>query len=90
MSTKRVWLAICIACGTVLVVAFFGSPVLDPPAPVSHVVTAAPAPIITWEYDQVQPAIAYSSATNQYLAVWEDHHWGWGNRLGHQDCTTSH
>lgn len=37
------------------------------------------AAIITWEYDQVQPAIAYNSAAGEYLVVWEDHHWGWGD-----------
>jgi len=40
---------------------------------------AAASPIITWEYDQIQPAIAYNSQTHQYLVVWEDRHWGWGN-----------
>ena len=39
---------------------------------------AAPAPVISWEYDQLQPAIAYSGATNEFLVVWEDHHWGFG------------
>jgi len=45
----------------------------------SSATLAAAAPIITWEYDQVQPAMAYGSQTDQYLVVWEDHHWGWGN-----------
>ena len=39
---------------------------------------AAAVPIISWEYDQVDPAIAYNSQTDQYLVVWEDHHWGFG------------
>ncbi|MBI4517761.1 MAG: hypothetical protein HY699_18300 [Deltaproteobacteria bacterium] len=39
---------------------------------------AAPAPVITWEYDQVRPAIAFGGAANEYLVVWEDHHWGFG------------
>ncbi len=45
---------------------------LDPEEP-----SAANA-IISWEYDQIQPAIAFNSASNAYLSVWEDHHWGWG------------
>ena len=40
--------------------------------------SVAASPIITWEYDQVQPAIAYGLEAGQYLVVWEDHHWGWG------------
>ena len=34
--------------------------------------------IVSWEYDQVNPAIAFNAAGNKYLTVWEDHHWGWG------------
>ena len=40
---------------------------------------AASSPIISWEYDQIHPATAYSSATNEHLVVWEDHHWSSGN-----------
>lgn len=36
------------------------------------------AAIVSWEYDQVRPAIAFNDAANQYLVVWEDHHWAWG------------
>ena len=45
-------------------------------------VTLAPvpgSPIITWEHDQIHPAVAYGSEAGQYLVVWEDHHWGWGD-----------
>ena len=35
--------------------------------------------IVSWEYDQIQPAAAFNTATNQYLVVWEDHHWGYGD-----------
>lgn len=38
--------------------------------------SAAASPIITWEYDQVQPAIAHNPQAAEYLVVWEDHHWG--------------
>jgi len=39
----------------------------------------ASLPIINWEYDQIHPAAAYNNLANEYLVVWEDHHWGWGN-----------
>jgi len=35
--------------------------------------------ISTWEYDQVKPRLAYNGAANQFLVVWEDHHWGFGS-----------
>jgi len=34
--------------------------------------------ISTWEYDQIKPQLAYSSSAGEFLVVWEDHHWGWG------------
>jgi len=34
--------------------------------------------ISTWEYDQVKPRLAFNGAANEFLVVWEDHHWGWG------------
>ena len=37
--------------------------------------------ISTWEYDQIKPRLAFNSAANEFLVVWEDHHWGWGNAL---------
>ena len=37
-------------------------------------VFAAPMPVISWEYDQLRPAIAYAGASNEFLVVWEDHH----------------
>lgn len=80
MSTKGVSLAALGISVVVLVASLgFGAPVHGHPAPSPSLATAAVAPIITWEYDQVHPAIAYGSQTNQYLAVWEDHHWGWGD-----------
>jgi len=39
---------------------------------------AAAGQIMSWEYDQIRPAVAYSSASDVYLVVWEDHHWGFG------------
>jgi hypothetical protein len=41
-------------------------------------VRAAPAPVISWEYDQLGPAVAYGAASDEFLVVWEDHHWGFG------------
>jgi hypothetical protein len=35
--------------------------------------------ISTWEYDQVKPRIVFNPTAGEYLVVWEDHHWGWGN-----------
>jgi hypothetical protein len=40
---------------------------------------AAGTAIISWEWDQIHPAIAYNSQAGEYLVVWEDHHWGWGD-----------
>jgi len=34
--------------------------------------------ICTWEYDQVKPRLAFNSTAGEFLAVWEDHHWGNG------------
>ena len=33
----------------------------------------------TWEYDQVRPRATFNPILDEYLVVWEDHHWGWGN-----------
>ncbi|KPL19403.1 MAG: hypothetical protein AMJ93_13165, partial [Anaerolineae bacterium SM23_84] len=35
-------------------------------------------PISTWEHDQVKPRLAFNSQANEFLVVWEDHHWEWG------------
>ena len=35
--------------------------------------------IISWEYDQIRPRVAYSNQADRYLVVWEDHHWGFGD-----------
>ncbi|MFQ5668626.1 MAG: hypothetical protein ACE5I7_19660, partial [Candidatus Binatia bacterium] len=39
---------------------------------------AAAASIVAWENDQIRPAVAYNGSANEYLVVWEDHHWGFG------------
>jgi len=36
-------------------------------------------PISTWEHDQVKPRLAFNSQANEFLVVWEDHHWAWGD-----------
>jgi hypothetical protein len=35
--------------------------------------------ISTWSYDQLKPRLAFNGSANQFLVVWEDHHWGWGD-----------
>lgn len=40
---------------------------------------ASATQIVSWEYDQIRPGIAYSSQSDRYLVVWEDHHWGFGD-----------
>lgn len=35
--------------------------------------------VVSWEYDQVHPRVAYCPQAERYLVVWEDHHWGFGN-----------
>ncbi len=52
-------------------------------SPTPKVIESPDAPlaasvIVSWEYDQIQPAVAYNSGAGQFLSVWEDHHWGWG------------
>jgi hypothetical protein len=32
----------------------------------------------TWEYDQLYPEVAFNTNLDEFLVVWEDHHWGWG------------
>ena len=32
----------------------------------------------TWEYDQLKPHIAHNTLSDEFLVVWEDHHWSWG------------
>jgi hypothetical protein len=34
--------------------------------------------ISTWEYDQRVPRVAYNPTADEFLVVWQDHHWGWG------------
>lgn len=38
----------------------------------------AEAVLVNWEYDQLAPAVAFHETSNQYVVVWEDHHWGFG------------
>ena len=33
----------------------------------------------SWEGDQILPRLAYSDYSNDFLVVWEDHHWGDAN-----------
>jgi CubicO group peptidase (beta-lactamase class C family)/fibronectin type 3 domain-containing protein len=40
---------------------------------------AAAQAVISWEHDQIEPEVAYGSGPNQYLVVWEDHHWASGD-----------
>ncbi|MFN2120415.1 MAG: hypothetical protein ACK2T0_08505, partial [Anaerolineales bacterium] len=35
--------------------------------------------MISWEHDQIKPELAFGSGLNQYLVVWEDHHWASGD-----------
>jgi len=36
------------------------------------------ATLVSWEYDQIRPSLAYSAEDESFLVVWEDHHWGFG------------
>ena len=40
-------------------------------APLAPSLPASAFPLITWENDQIRPAIAYSPPTDQYLVAWE-------------------
>lgn len=78
---KRLWLITLLA-----ILALAGSETLPAPTalkaagPANNPVTSqAGSPIIAWEYDQIQPAMAYGSQWGEYLVVWEDHHWDWGD-----------
>lgn len=35
-------------------------------------------PITTWEYEQVNPELDYNPDLDEFMVVWEDHHWAWG------------
>lgn len=54
------------------------SPTFTEDEPAKAAAPAAAAAITTWEYDQIKPKIAYNATANNFLVVWEDHHWGWG------------
>ena len=69
-----------------LILAIVGGLAVSPttaqgPRPEAKAATSTAAlPIITWEYDQVQPAVAFGDG--MHLVVWEDHHPGQGNDWG--------
>ena len=42
--------------------------------------------ISTWEYDQILPRIAHNTNSDEFLVVWDDHHWSWG---AERDITAS-
>ena len=46
--------------------------------PIKAAAPDAGAAITTWEYDQIKPKIAHNTTADNFLVVWEDHHWGWG------------
>jgi hypothetical protein len=35
-------------------------------------------PISTWEYPQLYPELDYNPDLDEFLIVWQDHHWAWG------------
>ncbi len=35
--------------------------------------------LCNWEYDQIVPQVAYNPLNGEFLTIWEDHHWGFGN-----------
>ena len=41
--------------------------------------TGSVIPVSTWEYEQVLPNLVYNPDLNEFLVVWEDHHWAWGD-----------
>ena len=34
--------------------------------------------IENWDYNQLKPKVAYNPHWDEFLVVWEDHHWAWG------------
>ena len=80
MSTRRALIVALAASSMVLAAALdLNQPVHGQSTPSFKSAAAAASPIISWEWDQIQPAVAYNSQANEYVVVWEDHHWGWGN-----------
>jgi hypothetical protein len=45
----------------------------------SGVLLAGEMTIAQWEYDLVKPRLAFNPNDNEFLVVWEDHRWGWGD-----------
>ena len=37
-----------------------------------------PLPVSTWEYEQINPRLDYNPDLDEFMVVWEDHHWAWG------------
>ena len=71
----RRWALSCFLVGLVL----FTAVGLSDGSPSGALASPLATAIASWEYDQIAPAVAYSSTSAQYLVVWEDHHWGYGN-----------
>ena len=40
--------------------------------------TGSVIPVSTWEYEQVLPNLVYNPDLDEFMIVWEDHHWAWG------------
>jgi hypothetical protein len=79
MSARRALIVALAASAMVMAAALdLGQPVHGQSTPSLKSVAAAASPIISWEWDQIKPAVAYNSQANQYVVVWEDHHWGLG------------
>jgi hypothetical protein len=47
--------------------------VADDGSPVGSVI-----PISTWDYSQVLPELDYNPDLDEFMIVWQDHHWAWG------------
>ncbi len=83
MNTKQGWRLVALAGALTLgavSAARSGPSPADVKSAAAFVPEAAEAvtAIVSWEYDQVRPALAFSPVRQEYLAVWEDHHWGNG------------
>ena len=76
---------LALAAGGILAIVALSVPAVlraataEPSAPRAPSAPTAGSAIVSWEYDQIRPEAAYGSSASQYLVVWEDHHWGWGD-----------
>lgn len=52
---------------------------LSKPLPGSGSIEPLALPIMSFEYDQLEPAVAFNNMNNNYLVVWEDHRYSDGN-----------